>query len=289
MDIFISDLDGTLLQKDATLSTTTKDILINLLNEGLLFTVASARSVKTIQPILQGIPISIPIIEFNGAYLSDLHTGEHLFVHNIETSLLDSIYSIGLRHKTKPFISTYNGKKDCLYVPEIDNAGQDFYFQERVRMKDDRLIKGEKLPSSFQDKVVCFTFINRLEMLIGLKDELVDQLGSRVEVHLFEEIYNPGWYWLTIHDKRATKDQAIQTLKEYINLPTAKVTVFGDQVNDIKMFKSADYAVAVENACDECKDIADKTIGLHTEDSVARYIQAAWVLKKKGVKQKEKL
>ncbi len=276
MDIFITDLDGTLLQKDATVSKITRDILIKLLQQGLPFTVASARSVKTIQPIMANIPISLPIIEFNGAYLSDIATGEHLYVHEIEQTIREVIFDLGVKYKTLPFISSYNGKKDCLYYPEITNDGQDFYFQERLRMKDDRLIHHSRLQESFKDQIVCFTFMNRFEVLQEFKEELEHTVGPYVEIHLFEEIYNPGWYWLTVHDRKATKDQAIQTLKEYIGQKDAKVTVFGDGVNDIKMFKAADYAVAVGNACEECQRFANETIGVHTTDSVAKYLQRIW-------------
>lgn len=105
---------------------------------------------------------------------------------------------------------------------------------------------------------------------------MVEHVGQCLEFHLFEEIYNPGWYWLTIHDKRATKDQAIKSLKEHIKLPNGKVTVFGDGVNDIKMFKAADYAVAMENACLDCKNIANEIIGANTEDSVVNYLKKTW-------------
>ncbi|MFD1738372.1 Cof-type HAD-IIB family hydrolase [Bacillus salitolerans] len=276
MDIFISDLDGTLLQKNAQLSPNTKKILIQLLNEGLPFTVASARSVKSIQTIMKDIPISLPIIEFNGAFLSDIKTGEHLFIHNISPNLLDEIYSLGQKFESLPFISTFNGKKDCLYYQDIHNEGMDFYFQERVRMKDDRLQHAVILKEAFRDQVVCFTFINQKEKLQELYAEIEGKIGGHVELHLFEELYKPGWYWLTVHDKKATKDQAIQTLKKYINLPNAKVTVFGDGVNDTKMFHAADYSVAVDNACAECKYSANEVIGNHCEDSVAFYLKRVW-------------
>ena len=62
--VYVSDLDGTLLRSDATLSVFSRDTLTRLLSEGLLFTVASARSVASIRPILAGLKLPLPIIEF---------------------------------------------------------------------------------------------------------------------------------------------------------------------------------------------------------------------------------
>ena len=73
--LYISDLDGTLLQGDATLSPYSRQLLNSLLQEGLPFTVASARSIVSMQPILKDVALSLPVIEFNGAFISDLATG----------------------------------------------------------------------------------------------------------------------------------------------------------------------------------------------------------------------
>ena len=65
--LYVSDLDGTLLQEDATVSPTSRRILSSLLAEGLPLTVASARSVVSMQQMLAGIGLKLPVIEFNGA------------------------------------------------------------------------------------------------------------------------------------------------------------------------------------------------------------------------------
>ncbi len=64
--LYISDLDGTLLGDDAELSPLTLATLHDLLLDGLLFTVASARSSASIRRVLRGLPLRLPVIEFNG-------------------------------------------------------------------------------------------------------------------------------------------------------------------------------------------------------------------------------
>ena len=64
--LYVSDLDGTLLQNDATLSPYARDELNRMMDEGLQFTVSSARSTGTIIDILKGLKLQLPCALFNG-------------------------------------------------------------------------------------------------------------------------------------------------------------------------------------------------------------------------------
>lgn len=70
--LYVADLDGTLLDDRARLSGRSQAILSGLLTEGLRLAVASARSVVAMQKLLAGLPVKQPVIEFNGAFLSEL-------------------------------------------------------------------------------------------------------------------------------------------------------------------------------------------------------------------------
>ena len=97
--------------------------------------------------------------------------------------------------------------------------------------------------------------------------------GDLVETHLFEDSRFPNWYWLMIQDRRATKDQALGWLIEAHGLDGDELVVFGDQINDITMFRMAARAVAVANAHPDVKRHATRIIGSNEEDSVVKYIR----------------
>ena len=67
--LYVSDLDGTLLRNDTSLSQYSKDTLNALLDQGLLFTVASARSIASMRHVLADLPLRLPVVEFNGAFV----------------------------------------------------------------------------------------------------------------------------------------------------------------------------------------------------------------------------
>ena len=273
---YISDLDGTLLRSDASLSSYSKSCLNEMIADGLQFTVASARSVVSMRTILDGLEINLPIIEFNGAFISDLKTGHHEVINKIDRERVEGIYQLIYRQGYFPFISTYNGEQDCLYFSEITNDGMEWYYKNRVVHNDPRLRKIGNITDAFDDEVVCITTIGKKEELLELTRAIEESFDPTVEIHCFENAYSPGWYWLTVHDRKASKDKAIQTVLSNGGYEDQELITFGDNLNDIKMFKLSDRAITVANGADELKSHADHIIGTNDEDSVVKYITEDW-------------
>ncbi|MBI1924214.1 HAD family phosphatase [Candidatus Poribacteria bacterium] len=274
--VYISDLDGTLLTNEATLSEFSKSTLQQLLLDGLSFTVASARSVVSMGMMLEGVKLTLPVVEFNGAFLSDLETGRHEVINDIESAIVEDVYHLLTHFGGVPFVSTFNGTEDCVYYCDIINDGMRWYLSDRLAKKDKRWRRTDDLTHSFRDQVVCLTIIDSADVLSELEVAIQERHGGLVETHLIENPYSPGWYWLTVHDQRATKDQAIRMLMEMFGLSESELVVFGDHINDIKMFQIADQAVAVANAFAELKRHATHIIGSNQEDSVVKYIRDHW-------------
>jgi HAD superfamily hydrolase (TIGR01484 family) len=136
MKLYVSDLDGTLLRNNATLSEFSKRTLRDLVKQGVHFTVASARSVVSIRNFLDGVPLHLPVIAFNGAFISDLETGKHRIINHLNQSIVPELYELVKEHKCGTFISSFNGKEDCLYYSKLHNKGMDWYYNTRVRQKD---------------------------------------------------------------------------------------------------------------------------------------------------------
>ncbi len=275
--LYVSDLDGTLLQSDAALSPFSENILRVLLADGLLFTVASARSVVAIRQMLRGLPLPLPVIEFNGAYLSDLSTGRHEIINALEPSVAVSVYEMVTAHGLAAFISSFDGMEDRIHYGVMRNEGMHWYLKDRLDHRDPRWRgAADDLAASLREQVVCLTMIAKKEELTDMQAAILEAHNGSVETHLFENQYSPGWHWLTVHDRRATKDQAIKTLTESYGLSGSEIVVFGDHSNDLKMFAAADLAVAVGNAQAKVKACADLVIGTNDQDSVAMFIRGHW-------------
>ena len=274
--LYVSDLDGTLLGTDGRLTAFSRDTLAAGLGEGLALTVASARSVHSIRSLLEGLNLSLPVIEFNGAFLSDFCSGAHHFVHSLEPAVVEGVYDLMRTCGHVPFVSAFDGAADRLYYGEISNEGMRWYLEERQREHEERLRHVADLQPSLREQVVCLTAIGASAPLLDLEHAIREQYAPAIQVYSFDSIYSPSWHWVTVLDRRATKAQAIRVLREEWGLDGAELVVFGDSSNDLGMFEVADRAIAPANANNEIKQLATHVIGANTEDSVARFIQQEW-------------
>ncbi len=276
MTLYVSDLDGTLLDREGRLSERSRAGLTRLLEQGLLFTVASARHVSSIHSLLGDLPLQLPVISGNGAYISDMRSGRHELVHAIDTALSQSIFALVRAHGLMPFFSTHGPRGDQLFYHSAGNAGQQSFLDDRLRMGDPRLRHSKHLQDELHDPAVTFVLIDREAPLLALQAAITELCGDAVETHVAEDLYSPGWPWLTVHDKRASKDQAIQTLAERYGLTEREIVVFGDHVNDVSMMRAAHRGIAMGNAIDAVKREAHLVIGSHHVDSVLEFIEGDW-------------
>lgn len=70
--LYISDMDGTLLNDGGKVSRRSVEIINELIKKGMLFTVATARSAMSAAELLKDIDISVPAVLMNGVFLFDL-------------------------------------------------------------------------------------------------------------------------------------------------------------------------------------------------------------------------
>ncbi|MBQ9135222.1 MAG: HAD hydrolase family protein, partial [Lachnospiraceae bacterium] len=70
-----------------------------------------------------------------------------------------------------------------------------------------------------------------------------------------------------------TKEKAIEIVCDACNIGLADITAFGDDFADIGMLKLCGVGVAMGNAIDEVKEIADFVIGRNDEDGIAEYVE----------------
>lgn len=270
--LYISDLDGTLLRDDAALSPYARRALARIINAGVNFTIASARSINSLRPILGDLPLRLPVIAINGAFITDYNTGAHLVVNSIPRETASDVFRCIADHNLLPFVSTTNGPHDCLYFQEIINGAMQWYYDDRMLNSDRRLRQIPDITQAFAEKVISMNVMGRHDDVHGLAQTLQNDFDGKLENFFFENPYSPGWWWLTIHDRTACKSIAVRELAALTGFHLDNVTVFGDNLNDVKMFKTAARAVAVANATDEIKRHAHRVIGPNTDDSVVKFI-----------------
>ena len=271
--LYVTDLDGTLLDPQGRLSEPTRRGLLRLLAAGVPFTVASARSVISIREILgEDLPLSLPIIEFNGAYLSEYPSGRHLATESIAPPAVHTIYDYVTGQGLTPFVSCHDGAQDRSFYERVGSAAMQWYIDDRLGVADSRLTHTPSLRGVLDHAVVCMALMDRRERLEPVHRVLTERLDGQVTWHFYQNMYDPAHWWLTAHPGQASKATAIGQLTQHLGVQVGELVVFGDHDNDIAMFRRANSAVAVANATQALKAHATQVIGPNTSHSVVRYI-----------------
>ncbi|MFT7518050.1 MAG: Cof subfamily protein (haloacid dehalogenase superfamily) [Kiritimatiellia bacterium] len=273
MTVYVSDLDGTLLGADGSLSAFSRRGIQTLLDRDVHFTVASARGVHAIRSVMDGLPLHLPVVSLNGGFVSDMATCVHKRVVHIDNTIARELHALSRRHGHHPLISTTTGAGDRIYLPnKHNNHAVRQFFEQRQRESDPRIRPTDDTACGLDETVCCVTVIARRDELQPMHDELMQSYEHVTHSHFFDDPYTPGWAWITMHSEAATKANGIGWLLQDSALSDHDLVVFGDQINDVPMFHLADKAVAVSNAVPELRSIADEVIGHHDEDAVVRYL-----------------
>ena len=264
--LFVSDLDGTLMRSDLTISDFTVKTINRLVEQGISFTYATARSIVSARTITSDLKLNLPVITRNGAVLADNNTGgileKALFTID-EVSLLKSM----LQELPKA------GFVSCYFGDDMIKTFADTNHTEGLQGYLD-YYKDDPATVIVPDINGMFTGAPGYVTMIGDKDEIEPIYKIASEYTGWECIFQKDIYrdefWLEICPQNCTKAKSILKLKEEYGFE--KLVVFGDSVNDLPMFNIADESYAVANAIDELKAQATKVIGSNEEDAVARFL-----------------
>ena len=267
--LYISDMDGTLLQSNGKMSEFTKEKLNEFYKKGIPFSVATARSMVSATPILQGVHFAAPIVLMNGVFVYDTETKKAVKYHEIEHSVLQKILDLFYEKDLHPFMFLYSDDyKLSIKYTEFDNEGMKEFYDERVDLLEGRFTQTDDLTKIEKGQHPVYVNYYALPQYL---DDIVEKLKLIPEIDFayYKDSYSDDWL-IEIYSHTASKANGAKEVKEIVGADT--ITAFGDNLNDIIMLKGADTAVAVENAVPQVKEIADVIIGNNNDNSVVKYI-----------------
>lgn len=265
--LYVTDLDGTLLNSQSRISEYSLNTINRLLEQGMKFTYATARSLVSASSVTEGLHISTPVIVYNGAYIMCADTGKILYSQTFQEEERRKVREVLKKWNISPFIYSFvNGEERVLYRPDFLNEGKERYLTVRRGDRRFRTVEGEE--ALFQGEMFYFTCIGEKEELEPVYQEF--QKDSRFRCTLQQELYRPE-YWCEIMPAKATKAQAILALKSMWNCE--KIISFGDAVNDLPMFDISDACYAVANAVKSVQERATAVILENDKDGVARWLE----------------
>lgn len=264
--LYVTDLDGTLLNSNDQISQYSMEIINGLVAKGMQFTYATARSLVSASVVAKGLSTTIPVIAYNGALIVNPATGEVISSLSFTGEEAARIREVLQEHGANPLVYAYvDGVERVSYVTGRENEGIRRYLEVRKGDRRFRPLEDETL--LYQGNIFYFTCIADREELLPLYE--ISKRDGRYRCTLQQELYRPEFF-LEIMPEKASKAEAIKRLKEIWHC--GKVVSFGDAVNDIPMFEISDECYAVANGVAELKACATGVIASNDEDGVARWL-----------------
>jgi Cof subfamily protein (haloacid dehalogenase superfamily) len=269
-NIYITDLDHTFLRTDLSVSDFTRDIWNGTAADSIV-SVATARTYKKTMQFLKDVDINAPMILLDGALIATMDK-KIIDTKFINKAVSDAIIDEGAKLGIYPFILSLADStlREIFSYSTVLNAHQKEVLKNYKN--DDHHNQQSNLRAMDDNFKVVYFGDEVLLRELALQVEKI--FGDSLKYILAPEAY-VGCYFLTILHKDADKSHGIKSVSEYVGFDLSKLTVFGDNFNDVGMFELAGTSVAVANAQEGVKKLANIVLP-HTndEDAVAKYLKS---------------
>ncbi|WP_029546338.1 Cof-type HAD-IIB family hydrolase [Selenomonas sp. AB3002] len=255
--IVFSDIDGTFLNKESQVTSGTGKAAKALV-EKLPFVLVSARMPEAIYPITEEIGIKIPIISYSGALVLT-EKEEILYDKRMEGTDTGMVLGVIQRDFPQVTLNYYAGRH--WYVEGID---------ERVQTEMD-ITSATAEVRDFEEILLAEEMPNKILVMADPED------CERMEAELSEKfpslhIVRSSAFLLEIMDKSVSKATGIKVMLEHYGIAAEESLAFGDNYNDVEMLELCGRSVAMGNAPEDIKKLADEVTLSNDEDGLAEYL-----------------
>lgn len=263
--LYVTDLDGTLMRDDKTVSEYTVQVLNHLIEKGVFITYATARSIVSSSEIVKDVHFSIPVITKNGAVLANHKDASEVEVAGFSSEELAKLREILMNCGLDGIVTEHENGVEKKKMLHYATEGLQAYVKEHENDPRMCFVKDEQ--ELFSGELTYFVYIASKDELEPIYQKLKKECDCGM---VFQKDQYRDEFWLEIFPKDASKASAIEKVKKYCGCD--EVVCFGDSINDWSMFQLATKSYAVGNAIEEIKAIATDVIGTNEEDGVAHWL-----------------
>ena len=255
--LFISDLDGTLVDKKKQLTAGTIAAVARLKAAGIGFSVISARPRSGVLPIVDQLGLDVPIGAFNGGILFK-RDGTMLAEHRIAPHVAAGMFELAQGLDVAPWLFA----DDHWYA--LADHGPHFASEEVSANQAPIVVEDF---SAYYDRADKITFVSDdPALLAGLLDRARAAYGDDATIAQSQT------YYLDVTATAANKGDGVAALAASFGVPLSQTAVIGDQFNDVPMFARAGLSIAMGQAPDGVKALAQHVTGANDADGVAQAI-----------------
>jgi Cof subfamily protein (haloacid dehalogenase superfamily) len=256
------DMDGTLLTKSHEISNVTKLTIKRLISQGILIVPISARPLHGMLHITEGvIPEETPIVSLNGGYI--YHRGKIIYEVNIPLTAAKAVHAA---IETMPLSAMYYSQMNW-YAQEHTDAIK----------KEQKITPVPIIIQPFEHTITAWELQqlgpNKIliagdeKLILTIEKDLLTAHGEQLNIYKSQPRY------LELMNLQASKTMAMQLLMKQYGIQQHEVVAIGDNYNDQGMIEFAGMGIAMGNAPDTIKSVANYVTDTNNNDGVAKALE----------------
>lgn len=256
--LLVLDLDGTLTNAKKEITLRNREALIHAQEQGVKLILASGRPTFGIAPLADELRMKEFggfILSYNGGEIIDWSTGEIVYANVLPDKVIAQLYECATRNQLP--ILTYDHQYIITEYPNDDYVRKEAF-----------LNKMQIYPSTDFLKDICLPLpkcliVGEPHRLIPVEAELSVGLQGQLNVYRSEP------FFLELVPQGIDKAQSLSVLLNKLNMNREEMVAVGDGYNDLSMIQFAGLGVAMGNAQEPVKKVADYITFSNEEDGVA--------------------
>ncbi|MBE7064960.1 MAG: HAD family phosphatase [Ruminococcaceae bacterium] len=252
------DMDGTLLTHEKIITKRNFDALMKAKEKGVLTVVSTGRAVAGVDIYDEIVALESPVILCNGAEIVKFPEGNLLFKQAFERDVAEKVISEGLKRNTTLCIWS-NGK---LYANVYNDNVRIYEGYSRGRAE----ILSDMTPV-LDAGITKIVWYDEPEKITAYLSEMKSFFGNT------SSCVRTAPEFLEFFDPTVSKATAVEAIAADYGIKNEEIICIGDGYNDVEMIKLAGLGVAMGNAPDDVKSLADFVTETNANDGVAFVIE----------------
>ena len=256
--LVVSDMDGTLLASDCTIPTCNLETIRLFTELGGKFTVATGRTVSSVEMYPELAALLHPAITNGGCVLYDFKNKKPA------------------KSVILPHLAARQALRDVLHkYPQVGAMvmGADMnLYQVRPSPELNKLIQNEQmqlLHRPYEDLPDDWN-----KVLLAAQPEALQEVSTYVSSRIYPGVYfiSTNKQYMEVMPKGVSKGSALHDLCDLLGVSLHNTYALGDYFNDVDVMQQAGYAVAMGNAPNEVKQLANEVVGSNDEGGVGQFL-----------------
>lgn len=272
LELIVFDLDGTLLNKYGEIGERSIDLVRELKQMGVRFTFATGRLHNAIKEFASLLGLESPLISLDGAIIKSYPANEIIY----ESYIKKAYVSKAIKMAEDALLKVALSYDEAIYYTEENSLVPQL--MEKYEATFAEIESYDNYHAKALEIVICGDYKKSMKA-IEAKMQFPSAFGLKTSFYKSND--QNGVYFLEIRNKKCSKGDGLQRLGKHLKINLKNTAVMGDWYNDRSLFRTKALKIAVANAVEELKGMADHiTKKTNNEDATAEFLEMVLEAKK---------